>query len=305
MDGYFGTKIGKLQIPCYTFLKSNEHKGFGVADVKITWDNEKFTLKPEILSFKERLAKKKENEAKKQGSLCFDGQLVRMNSVNGGGKNANLSIQRTTFYDYLATNLSLDEKINGKTIREHCSHDPKNLDDCLTNPIGVSTLLLSDDNMMVYVKRSAKVMAYNGFFQNSSAGTMNPEDDFFNGAPSPFANAARELEEELGVSSGKNDYRILGFGRDSIDLHSEVFGVAKTTLKSKEILELSGKDGFENSGIYSIEFSPDKIVPFFKNYANAGRHEAADWVPASAVNSIYALMGEYGEEQVLKEIQKL
>lgn len=305
MSGYFGTKIGKLRIPCYTFLESDGHKGFGIDDVKISWENEKFQLNPEILSFKEQLVKRKEDGAKKTGSLCFDGPLVRMNSINGGGKRVFLDTQRTSFYDYLATNLSLDEKIGGKTIREHCMHDPKNLDDSLTNPIGVSTLLLSDDNMMVYVKRSAKVMAYNGFFQNSSAGTMNPEDDFFNGAPSPFVNAARELEEELGVIIGKEDYRILGFGRDSIDLHGEIFGVARTGLKTNEILGRSGKDDFENSGTYSVEFAPENIIPFFKGYAGKQDYIPMGWVPAGAVNTIYALMGEYGEERVLSEIKKL
>ena len=71
MEDYFGTKIGKLRIPCYTFLESGGHGGFGINDVKINWDNKKFELIPEILSFKERLLGKKEQEAKKKGALCF------------------------------------------------------------------------------------------------------------------------------------------------------------------------------------------------------------------------------------------
>ncbi len=300
---YFGTTLGKLRIPSKMFIESPEHLGFGINGIKIEWDPKKFKIPKELEGLKNELVERGRKKAEENGALFYDGALVRLAGCSSK-KEPILKLQPTSYFDFQATNASLDKRIEDKTIRELCTSELDYFEDDLANPLGVSVLLLSEpENRMVYSKRSGKAGSYRDLFQNFAAGFMDQADLYYE-MPHPAVTAKRETEEETGFSFDLEDYRIMGVGRDSIDLHGDIIGKVKTNLKVNEILGTEGTDSYELSNFRDVEFTPENVIPFFRGYAK-NDYVPVDWLPVAAVNALFCLMGEYGEERVKQVIDAL
>lgn len=308
VDKYFGTKIGKLRIPIKMFAQSPEYKGFGMEDIEMVWDPESLELPEELKSHRESWVKKKSEEAKEQGIRFYNSSMVKLAGLEQESRKLRMKGKLTDYHTFKATNCSLEERLaDGRTMREKYVSDPNGWDDVLADPVGVSVLVISEpDKKMVYVKRSKKVGMFREVYHDLAAGGMDPDKDKIEGKPHPFLTAKRETKEETGIEFEPEEYRLLGVGRDKLYMHAEVLGELRTDMTVKEILEAPKEDAFELDSIFEVEFTPEKTVPLLKGYKKrADDYSIEGWVPAGAVNVIYSLMKEYGEEGVLKEIEKL
>lgn len=304
---YYGTVFGKLRIPCHVFVESPGHKGLKLEQIKIDWNPTLFELPAELLDKKDAIVKKKAEESKAKGVPFYDGDLVRVFDYGFSDEDENRPIvtlyeQPSKWTTFLASNLSLDYM---SPTEKELFAKPFSLNDSLANPAGVSTLVINKENEMVYVQRSDKVATYKNFFHDLTAGYMDPKKDMLDGKPHPFMTAKREMQEEAGMDFDLNDYKLLSIGRDSNDFHVEIFGELRTDLTYDEILSTPKKSKFETLSIKRVEFTPEKVIPLLKGYANRTDCKPVDWVPAGAVNILQSLMGEYGYARVKRAVDEL
>ncbi len=347
MENYQGTTFQSLLIPLHVFQEGE----FGFDDVGIEytidsralrWDEDKknwlynFSTDTRIpLDIKERIpymAEERRKEAAARGATFFDGQQARLagyvTDIEEGEERKFRVILRlapTSFVTYQATNFCLDEMIlkdtqgNPTTIRKKYSIDPLILNDCLANPIGVNTTLISEtDGNMIIVERSMKIQQYPGLYGVAAAGFINRLRDSVADAPNPFKTIQRELDEEMGLKGFPLDgFRLFGIGRAGDDLHGELWGESRTKYTSKEIIEMPKKAKYENLKIIPVPFDVKEVLKYLLQRIDqvpkgiksgldtwiAGK--SPKWVPAHAYATIQSLIEEYGYDKVSRTFNEL
>ncbi len=323
MKSGFDYSMGNLQLEFIEMAKGK----FDEQHFKLDYNPEKTKKIPVDVSegITETIARKEE-EARRTGGSFFDGQLVGVYGLRVENEILEIDAYPTTYFTYVGSNQSLDKQLpDGKTIREKYIEDPRNLDDILANPIGVSAITITDDDMCFYAKRSEKLGTFPNRYGIAPAGFME-RNDLIDGVPSPFATIKREGEEEL-LLEGKLNFEITGFGRSRETMHSEVYGTLRTDMTSKEIMtgitehirdveesvekkkklkktvktfDITRDLGVEeNVEKYFVEFKPEEVIKR-KIFANANDM----WVHAHAVAVINALYNEWPErvEKLLREL---
>jgi len=299
---------GNLCIP-YVVLQTFP-EGLGQEQVEVGYD-EPFELPGELAKYRERIIEEKKKKAKQEGRTFFDGPLVRLRDYfpNEDEQHLELVFQRTNFFTYAASNKSLEEPIEelgGKTVREHYSPDPKEPDNVLANPIGINTVLLTKDKRVILVERSKKLSQYPGLY-GVPAGFMKPEDT------TPFETARRETREEVGKFNIQ--VRLYELGRALDDLHIEIGMVGQIDADKGQIEEAVRTSEWEAKKRLIVPFNPRdcgkymvmRITEIPPNVPQSawviGKSPA--WVPAHHRILYLALVKEYGQEEVSKELKKL
>jgi 8-oxo-dGTP pyrophosphatase MutT (NUDIX family) len=163
------------------------------------------------------------------GVHLFDGPMCRLESWTAADDRLHLTVSKTTYKIFLGTNMA-----NPQFAQRFGT-------DVMANPLGVSTLLTTADNVLLLGRRTAAV-AYHPNRVHPFAGSMEPAD------ADPFVTAHRELAEELSLNT--TDIRCIGL-MESHDLRQpELIFAANSQLKKIDIE--SKLDPVEHHDIWSI-----------------------------------------------------
>lgn len=316
---YEGTIFGKWKIPCHLYVEGE----FSLEDVEIAYRDTEKKLPEEIENYKSELVAAKKKEAESIGAPFFDGKRVGLldyaiviDDPCTEAQKLKLKLGPTTWFTYAATNQSLDKKLDGKTIRQKYVGDPLDLNDVLSNAIGVSTTVINEEGKIFMVERG-KLGQYTGIYGVAAAGFMDREKDVMNGKPNPFKTIQREIGEELGLNCSPDDFEILGVGRATDDLHGEIICEYRTDMSANEIHSIPKRDKYEALRLFDIPFEPEPVLKYINktikeipigvpNDSNVWIiGESPKWVPAHAVNTVKSLVNEYGYEKVWETAKDL
>jgi hypothetical protein len=305
----FNYTFGPINIPFHVFLQNVD--GWGPGDVEIKYNPDKLTLPEDIAEYKDKIIKQKEEDAKKNGKVFFDGPQVRMRNyghrVVGDESVMKLYLEfgPGSYFTHACTGQILDEKIlkddagNTVSIREKYIKNPRSWNDCLGNPVGIGSVLISEkDNALVYVKRSDKITQYPGRYGVAASGSMDGKKDLLDDLPNPFKTIQREITEEMGVETRLEDFKLTGVGRPWDDLHCELWGFTVVDKTVGQILGAPKKHKYESLTIESVDFEPKSVMKILKNPADS-------WVNAHVVATIDALLKHYKTDEVMSAAYEL
>lgn len=244
-----GSNIGSCYFPQTLYI---DPKHFGEDDIAVVANEERF--QPEALVTEGGLSYYQTLDA-----LLFDGEVARVSNWDPDGKR--LTFQKTSYFDYLATNLSLDARHGGNlpdgTLRGQLHHDQKVGalgDSKLANATGINGLVFSSDGQMIYQVRSSKVLIHPGQLCSGFSGTVVWDDitrvmDRGSVPTLSELDVMREMTEELGVSRDPRENEVCD-GAQFLGLTGELvrggapelFYSVDLNLPAKEILARVGRD---------------------------------------------------------------
>ncbi|MFQ5825568.1 MAG: hypothetical protein ACE5JB_16130, partial [bacterium] len=148
---------------------------------------------------------------KAQKNIIYDSTTIRLNDVIASEKSVTVSIAKAHYFDYLATNFSMDAKLNNwkYSLRDQVHKDPclcKLKESLLANHFGVGALVFTIDNFLVLPVRSKKgVNIRRGQISPSISGASNFDRDVVNGFSKMVFAILREGAEELGIETNEID----------------------------------------------------------------------------------------------------
>ena len=170
--------FGDLQVPYFEFLQDCKNF-YSEKEVESRPTGRTFQISDlRVRNFKDELVELKKKEAKEKGRSFHDGRMARLVDFNPDDTSHKLymDVERTSYFTYSATNKSLDNKMVKEMMKKR-GDSYSNLNDGLPNPIGVSSVVVSNpDNVVIIIKRSDKLSQYPGLF-GIPGGFMDPDDD--------------------------------------------------------------------------------------------------------------------------------
>lgn len=153
------------------------------------------------------------SDAGREGVKLFDGPMCRIESFDARPEEFQLVVSPTTYKPFVGTNLY------NQHLAERFGRD------VFSNPIGVSTLLQTADDLLMLGWRNASV-AYYPNRVHPFAGTIDPED-----GDDPFNAVKRELAEELNLANADiAAVRCIGLAEDNSLMQPEMIFLAQTSL---------------------------------------------------------------------------
>lgn len=170
--------------------------------------------------------------AARPGVHLFDGPMCRLESFRAEPSRLTLLLSPTSYKPFLGTNLSHPELADrfGPSI--------------LANPVGVSSLLQTSDDILLLGRRNDSVAYYPSRI-HPFAGSLEPRDD------DVFSAVRRELDEELSLADGDlKELVCAGIAEDLRIRQPELIFLAKT-LRSKAEIE-STLDEAEHSALLAV-----------------------------------------------------
>lgn len=207
---------------------------------------------PEIEALIERTWNEKLTEAQQKGVLLYNGELSRL--IQCRDMNGRLTVETGPgFYrDFVGTNLH-----NARAVLEYG-------EDCLANPCGVSSNVLTADGFIVVGRRNHRV-AYHPGYQHPFGGAVEAEDR--EGGCNIFHAARRELIEELHVAPTEiRELILIGLVRDRFILQPEFIFDAVLTLTLADLLARfdPAAPGQEHDRLEFCYDIPEEIQPFIE-----------------------------------------
>jgi phenylacetate-CoA ligase len=288
----------------FALLVGGDGLSFGSEDLVCEYAEQSFCIPAEIAAQAEKMI------TERQRGLGFEltnEPSYRLSSFrftppnNGSNPQLHLRLQRTNYFDFIATNLSLDQPIlrNKTSIRDHLIKNITQLEDSpLANPLSVMVLLLSEsDGIAVLPRRSQHVAFDRGCRQISAGGAMRLAVDCDEELkPSVFLTAQRELAEELGIRLPVQSFRFLGLGVDTRTGEPELLGMASTGLSIEQIRQAyreaqHGNKEFVDAAF--LLFEPGNLEHLMVD---------EEWCPGDWVGCWLALVYLFGAENVNSRI---
>jgi len=274
---------------------------FGVEDVICSYDDRPFAPPLEaaqhcdlwIAEFQRILGFELTNEpAYRLASAGLDAR------GNGARPALALRFQRTNYFDFVATNLSLDRPLCGDgsiTLRTRYITDTSRFEETpLANTLSVMVLLVSEpDDAVLLARRSRSVAVDQNRLQVSAGGAMRlavDHDEHL--VPSPFVTAQRELAEEFGVRLPLDAVRFLGLGADTRTGEPELLGLAATPLAVSQLRRAFREARLGNEELTQVEvvpFSIEALVPLLADQS---------WCPGDWACCYLALLHRFGPVEV-------
>jgi SAM-dependent methyltransferase len=218
-----------------------------------------------------------------------------------------MNLQRTTYYDHVASNLVIDRpllRIAGqpRTPRDFYDIRPGEFHDSpLANQLGVNiAIVTSHDNRLIYVRRSPRTFAYRQGYATAinaamSRGTRRtPVDEDQAGRPDPIRTITREAFEELGIRLEPAKIKILALTQNLETMQPSLTGYCLLDLRADSIFKvalLRARDKFEYVGLLSMRFEPMAVAKHLTEHR-------ADWIPQCAIAVIYTMIHTFGYEAV-------
>lgn len=194
-----------------------------------------------------------------------DATMARLNDMMEEEGKLVLLLSRASYFDYLATNYSMDLKVEGwaKTLREklHGNRLPSLKESLLANHIGIGVLLFTSDGFLILQRRAPEKLSIRPSQWAPSISGAAEFKDLKGGNAAPVYNLfLREGEEELNI--GLEDYeessiQLLGITRELLrGGKPEIFFSAMLRLNSSEIRikSRSAKDRWENKATAFFDF---------------------------------------------------
>lgn len=171
---------------------------------------------------------------------AFDGKLVRLRSFIATGDAASVTVQGTSFSAYISS--------------RHPSFLENFPDSERADPLGLTVLLLSADDHLIITQRSLTAEQNPGglYFVGGYA-----EPALQNGEIDLFAEACREVEEELGLANADPaKSRLIGLAYDPVYCHPELFFIVKSQATAEQILQAynNADDRHEAHRVFSAPF---------------------------------------------------
>lgn len=280
--------------------------GFDITQVVCRYEDRPFELLPEIAACADQFVSEFQRTVGFELTNEPAYRLVRAgvdNCGNGPQRTLTLCFERTNYFDFVATNLSLDHKVldgGQATLRTQYIKDAGQFEaNPLANTLSVMVLMISaTDNVALLGKRSDHVAFDRGRFQVSAGGAMRLAVDHDEQLlPSPFVTAQRELAEELGVRLPLDAIHFLGIGADTRTGEPELLGVATTSLSVKQIRQAfqAARHGSEElANVEFVPFTAEALVPYLVKQA---------WCPGDWVGCYLALVHRFGAEEVCRHVQ--
>jgi hypothetical protein len=154
---------------------------------------------------------------KRPGVHLFDGRMCRLESYEAREGELSLSISRTSYRQFMGTNMSHPELPRGE----------------MANPVGLSCALESADGYLLLGRRNERV-AYYPSRLHPFAGALEPPPG--EGVPDVFAEVYRELEEELSMTRGElAEVACVALIEDHALRQPELIFVARSHLTRREV----------------------------------------------------------------------
>jgi len=183
-------------------------------------------------------------EAQKKNKLLFNGPIYRLENYEIKDDQLNVYVSETNFKELMGTNFYHPELADeyGKS--------------SLSNAIALCTLLETDDENFVFVKRSSNVYFGEGLW-HLIAGQFSIEKND-KGALSVFEVLHKELLEEGALrEENLSNCICLGLIRDTVHHKPELVFYTKTSLSSDEVEKriTHAHDGFEHDEIALVKKS--------------------------------------------------
>jgi hypothetical protein len=191
--------------------------------------------------------------ARRPGIQLFDGPLCRLESWRGDAQRLELTLSPTRYKAFFGTNLNNIELADVYG------------DGILSNPVGVSAMLLSADNALILGRRNAAV-AYYPDRLHPFAGGLEPSD-VQGERPNAFNAVRRELREELSLRDADvTAIRCLGIVQDRAIRQPEMVFLVHTPRTRAALQE--NVDQVEHGGSAAVEATPEAIGAFVGEHAS-------------------------------------
>jgi 8-oxo-dGTP pyrophosphatase MutT (NUDIX family) len=228
--------------------------------------------------------------SKKEDFAFFDDILGRVDDVSMQANKLLLKFSKTSYFHFAALNKGLDQPlsdVSGVTLRYFLKEDPYDLrSSILPNPLGiVASLILEPENKLVLTIHSNRNFEGTGMMAAPIGGSLSINEGDVNpsGLPDPFSTAAREANEELGISISTSDIKFFGLGRELLTLKPELIGEIHLDLKEKELLQVQkgrAKDGWEIESVFIAD--REEILHFLRS---------KNWSPPAWATTYLSVIG--------------
>ena len=207
-----------------------------------------------------------EIQKKLQKRQLFDSTTIRLNGIKESDGQVYLLVSKAHYFDYLATNFSIDALLQGwsKSLRDTVHPYPrlcKLEESLLANHVGIGVLVFTADGFLVLPVRSrAGVNIRRGEIGPSISGATNFNRDIINNLSNLVSPCLREGTEELGIETSNfsiSDTALLGITRELLrGGKPELFFSTTLDITANELRETFRKaeHRYETSQIKLFEF---------------------------------------------------
>ncbi len=209
-------------------------------------------------------------KTKVQGTFRDDPRcrLVRCQRLGDG---LDLTLQQTSYGDYLKTGEHLDEPVSPDspdTYRKLFAKDIDAANDViprrLTNICGTGVFVIAEENVLLASWHSERSTVYPGRLSFAASGLMA-----WGAYPDPFIEAARKTHEEIQHQVNPDRLKLIGFGADTRKLYFQFGFVEWTDASADEVVKryqraLRGASGtakrYVPPGLIKIPLNLDSII---------------------------------------------
>ncbi len=206
----------------------------------------------------------------------FDGPMCRLEGIQVAGDNLLLAISRTSYKAFVGTNMA------GQGPNEPIQETE------LANPIGLSVALESGDGLLLLGRRNNRVAYYPGHI-HPFAGAMEGNDQ-----PDVFADALRELREELGLRAADlSELRLVAIVADRLLRQPELIFIGKARVDSRAIEH--GLDPTEHCGILTLH----------REQIDAALADTAMWTPVGLAAAMLFGREKYGQNWFELQLKRM
>ncbi|MCD6562486.1 MAG: hypothetical protein J7K23_01060 [Thermoproteales archaeon] len=286
--------------------------------INVVYKNKKMDLPNDILVLKKKIVEEKYRNTSRSKKYCWNGPSFCVKKFFIGRINGNLALSLflglSDYYNFLATQMMLDVDISdippdpfktpnpsGRTLRERyfVNNDFLKPNVYLANAFAVNVLLVTNDNMAVFTRRSDFVSIRKNYFDCSFTEGFHPILDKEKNSYSVYKCVARGTFEEIGVRPKYDDIMLLDFGVDTKYYIYAVQGYARVDATSKEILDCRvsiAKDAWETKNVFFVPFKTEKIFKFMYRHG--------PWASPTLANIYYVLVDNFGYDKVNKVLKR-
>ena len=245
-----------INIKNNTFFNVLFSARFGNAQLIINWNPEKRELPLELTNQIDSFWQREIIETGKN-QFIFNGELCRLNDWRVQKDKLRLDLGFTDYKELLYANQFTKE------VEERFGQDS------LSRALGVSVVLVSDDEQIILIKRS-KAVGENPGDLDVLGGHIHPEENVVSGIPDPFLAIKAEIKEEVHLDL-KNDDPLdcIGLIETVATKKPELLFKATTSLTAEEIISsASFKQSEEVAEFLTISNQKKSLDQFLETNSN-------------------------------------
>lgn len=157
-----------------------------------------------------------------RSSFIFNGELCSLAGFEHGKNGLTLSLARTNYQQLLYSNHIHEKRRSGPA------------PEFRSRALGVSTMLLSSDDQIILIKRSARVGESPGKL-DIIGGHIGPDEHAIDGVPDPFFAIQEEIVEEIGLHT-HSQLACIGLLETTVTRKPELLFLHQSTLPTVAIL---------------------------------------------------------------------